>query len=155
MSLRATLLVALGIAVVAGAAAAVVVLVVGSGGKAPLTPAQYVVRASAVCRAYARKLDRISPPDPASTTAVAASVGRALPILEEQAAAVRKIRPPRALQDQVHAFFGRTDRSLGALRAVLEAAKRGDAKAMGPKLGAWFQASDAAQAASHRIGYRC
>jgi hypothetical protein len=154
VSRRATLLVALGIAVAAGAAAVVVVLVVGTG-KASVTPEQYLARASAECRVYARKLDRIAPPDPSSTVAVAASVGRALPILEEQAAAVRKIRPPRALEDQVHAFFARTDRSLGALRAVLEAAKRGDAKAMGPKLGAWFQASDAAQTASHRVGYRC
>ncbi|TML68931.1 MAG: hypothetical protein E6G14_08455 [Actinobacteria bacterium] len=154
MSGRATLLVALGIALVAGAAAAVVVLVAGTG-KASVTPEQYLAEASAVCKVYARKLDRVPPPDPGSTADVAASVGRALPILEGQAAAVRKIRPPHALEDQVHAFFARTDRSLGALRAVLEAAKRGDAKAMGPKLGVWFEASDAAQTASHRVGYKC
>ncbi len=154
MSRRATLFAAFGVAVVAGAAAGVVVLATDTG-KASVTPEQYLAQASAVCRVYARKLDRIAPPDPSATAAVAASVGRALPILEEQATAVRKIRPPHALEDQVHAFFVRTDRSLDALRAVLEAAKRGDAKAMGPKLGAWFQASDAAQTASHRIGYSC
>ena len=154
MSRRATLLVAFGMAVVAGVAAAVVVLMVGTG-KASVTPEQYLAEADAVCKVYARKLDRVPPPDPGSTTAVAASVRRALPVLEQQAAAVRKIRPPRSLAKQVEVFFERTDRSLNALRAVLEAAKRGDAKAMGPMFGDWIDASDAAREASHRVGYRC
>jgi len=152
---RSTLLAVLGVAVVVGVAALVVVLVVGSGDKASLTPAQYLARASAVCRGYARKLDRIPPPDPGSTSAVAASVGRALPVLEQQAAAVRKIRPPRVLAQKVHTFFDRTDRSLAELRGVLEAAERGDAKTMGPKFAAWIDASDASREASHRVGYRC
>jgi len=151
---RATLLLALGLVVVTGAAAAVVVVAVGTG-RAPVTPARYLARASAACRVYARKLDQIPPPNPGSTEDVAASVGRALPILEQQAAAVRKIRPPHALEDRVRAFFERTDRSLGALRSVLEAARRNDAKAMGPRLGSWFEASDAAQTASKRVGYQC
>jgi hypothetical protein len=154
VSRRATLLLALGLAVVAGAATAVVVVAAGRG-KASITPAQYLARASAACRVYARKLDGIPPPDPGSTRDVATSVARALPILEQQAAAVRKITPPHALEAQVRAFFERTDRSLAALRAVLEAARRNDAKTMGPRLGAWFEASDAAQTASKRLGYRC
>ena len=152
---RSTLLVGFGVAIVAGGVGTAVVLVVGSGGKASLTPAQYLARASAVCRVYARKLDRIAPPDPGSTTAVAASVGRALPVLEQQAAAVRRIRPPHALAQKVQTFFERTDRSLAELRGVLEAAKRGDAKTMGPRFGSWIDASDAAREASHRVGYRC
>src|SRR5262249_7270546 len=110
---------------------------------------------SAVCRVYARKLDNIQPPDPGSTTAVVASVGRALPVLEQQAAAVRKIRPPKALEPRVQEYFSRSDRSLSFLRQLLEAARRGDTKTMGPKLVAWIDASDAAREASHRVGYRC
>ncbi len=154
MTRRVSALVALGVAVVAGGAAVVVVLVAGSH-KPSLTPTQYLARASAVCRVYARKLDGIPPPDPGSTTAVATSVGRALPVLEQQAAAVRKIRPPRALAKEVKEFFARTDRSLAELHGVLDAAKRGDAKAMGPRFGAWIDASDAAREASHRVGYKC
>jgi hypothetical protein len=152
---RSTLLVALGAAVVAAAAAAAIVLTVGGGGKPRLTPAQYLARASAVCRAYQRKLDGIPPPTLGSTVAVAASVGRALPVLEQQAAAVRKIRPPKALEKRVHAFFERTDRSLTDLRGVLDAARRGDSKRMGPKFFAWIDSSDAAREASHRVGFRC
>jgi len=155
VSRRATALVALSAAVLAGGVAAAVVLVVGSGHKNSLTPAQYLARASTVCRVYARKLDEIPPPDPGSTTAVTQSVGRALPVLEQQAAAVRKIRPPRALEKKVQTFFDRTDRSLADLRGVLDAAKRGDAKTMGPKLGDWIDASDAARDASHQVGYTC
>jgi len=151
---RISALVALGVAVVAGAAGAIVVLVAGNG-TTSLTSAQYLARASAVCRVYARKLDNIQPPDPGSTTAVVASVGRALPVLEQQAAAVRKIRPPKALEPRVQEYFSRSDRSLGFLRELLEAARRGDTKTMGPKLVAWIDASDAAREASHRVGYRC
>jgi hypothetical protein len=152
---RSSLLVGFGVAIVAGGVGTAVVLVVGSGGKAPLTPAQYLARASVVCRFYQRKLDGIAPPTLSSTVAVAASVGRALPVLEQQAAAVRKIRPPKALAGRVHVFFAHTDRSLTDLRGVLEAAQRGDTKTMGPKFLAWIDASNAAREASHRVGYRC
>jgi hypothetical protein len=152
---RSTLLVALGVAVVTGATAAVIVLVVGSGSKATMTPAQYLARASAVCRFYQRKLDGIPPPTLGSTVAVAASVGRALPVLEQQAVAVRKIRPPKALEERVRVFFQHTDHSLADLRGVLAAARRGDLKTMGPKFFAWIDASNAAREASHRVGYRC
>jgi len=152
---RSTLLVVLGVAVVAGGAGAAVVLAVGSGSKDSLTPAQYLARASAVCRFYQHKLDGIAPPSLSSTLAVAASVGRALPVLEQQAAAVRKIRPPKALEGRVRVFFVHTDRSLADLRGVLDAARRGDTKTMGPKFFAWIDASNAAREASHRVGYRC
>jgi len=151
---RSTLLVVFGVAIVAGGVGAAVVLVAG-GGKAQLTPAQYLARASAVCRFYQRKLDAIAPPTLSSTVAVAASVGRALPVLEQQAAAVRKLRPPKALAGRVRVFFEHTDRSLADLRGVLEAAQRGDTKTMGPKFFAWIDASDAAREASHHVGYRC
>jgi hypothetical protein len=154
VSRRLALLLVLGLAVVGGGAAVVVVAVAGTD-KTSMTSAQYLARASAVCRVYARKLDRVPPPDPSSTTAVAASVGRALPVLEQQAAAVRKIPPPKALAQKVQTFFVRTDRSLAELRGVLDAAKRGDAKTMGPRLGDWIEASDAAREASHRVGYKC
>jgi len=151
---RGRVLLGVGLVLVTGGVAAAVVLVLRSGDES-LTPAQYLARADAACQPYSRQLDRIAPPNPGSTKDVAASVGRALPILQQQADAVRKIHPPRELEQRVLAFFERTDRSLADLRAVLEAARRNDAKAMGPRLGAWFQASDAAQTASKRVGYHC
>jgi hypothetical protein len=151
---RPQLLVGAGLVIVAGGVAGAVVLVFG-GGSGSLTPAQYLARADAACRPYGRQLDHVAPPDPGSTADVAASVGRALPILQHQADAVRRIRVPRQLEQRVRRFFTLTDRSLAALRTVLDAAKRDDAKAMGPRLGAWFVASEDAQAASKQVGFHC
>jgi hypothetical protein len=151
---RAQLLLGAGLALLAGGAAAGLVLAFNGGGSS-LTPARYLARADAACRRYARELDRIAPPDPGSTTDVAASVSRALPVLQEQADAVRSIDPPRELEQRVRRFFLLTDRSLAALSTVLEAAERNDAETMGPRLGSWFKASDDAQAASKQVGFHC
>ncbi len=151
---RRSTLIAGAVLLVAGGTAAGVVLAFGDGAGSP-TPEQYLARAVAVCASYARKLDRITPPDPTSTSEVAASVGRALPILRAQAEAVRRIRAPRELQARVDAFFRRTDRSLAALAAELAAARRHDANAMKARFGEWLAASTAAQEASRRVGYRC
>jgi hypothetical protein len=136
-----------------GVAAGVVLAFRGDGGS--LTPGEYLDRASAVCLSYARKMDAIAPPDPTSPSDVVASVGKALPILQAQADAVRRIRPPRVLEARVRAFFVRTDRSLTALAGQLAAAKRKDLPAMKARFGDWLNASTAAQAASRRVGYRC
>jgi hypothetical protein len=154
MSRRAKLLLRVGFVLVAGGVAAGIALAFHGGGSS-LTPAQYLARADAACRSYGRQLDRIAPPDPGSTSDVAASVGRALPILQKQADAVRKIRPPRELEQRVRRFFELSDRAVAELGAVLDAAKRNDAEAMGPRLGAWFKASDDSRAASKRVGFRC
>jgi hypothetical protein len=142
-----------GLAIAAGVAVGVVL--VFRGGGATLTPEQYLARADAVCARYARRLDGIPPPDPTSAADVVASVGRALPILQAQADAVRRIRPPHELESRVRAFFARTDGSLAALGAELEAAKRKDLAAMKARFGDWLAASTDAQAASRQVGYRC
>jgi hypothetical protein len=144
-----------GAALVLAAGVAAGVVLAFRGGGASLTPEEYLDRASAVCVSYARKMDAIAPPDPTSRADVVASVGRALPILQAQADAVRRIRPPRVLAARVRAFFARTDRSLAALGAELAAAKRNDLPTMKARFGDWLTASTAAQAASRRVGYRC
>ena len=142
--------------VVAGGLAAGIVLAFRGGSTTSLSPGAYLARASAVCQRYARQLDQIPPPDDlGSPAAVAAAVGRALPVLEKQSAAVRAIKPPRELEQSVRRYFVLSDRSLAVLGDALRAAKRNDRVTMGPKLGAWFEASSAAQAASRRLGFRC
>lgn len=141
--------------VVLAAGAAVGVALAFRGGQTSLTAEEYLDRAGAACLTYARKLDAIAPPDPTSPADVVTSVGRALPILQAQADAVRRLRPPRELEQRVRAFFVRTDRSLAALRAQLAAAKRNDIQAMKARFGEWLAASVDAQTASRRVGYRC
>jgi hypothetical protein len=142
-------------ALVAGGAAAAVVLVAGGGGGGGLTPAEYLARASAACTPFARQLDRIVPPDLGSPADVAATVSRALPLLRRQADAVRRIPPPPVLAERVRRFFALNDRALAALAAALDAARRNDRAALGPRLGAWFDAGGAAHEASQRVGFRC
>jgi hypothetical protein len=146
-------------ALVAGGAAATVVLVAGggggNGGGGELTPAEYLARASAACTPFARQLDRIVPPDLGSPADVAATVSRALPLLRRQADAVRRIPPPPVLAERVRRFFALNDRALAALAAALDAARRNDRAALGPRLGAWFDAGGAAHEASQRAGFRC
>src|SRR5260221_4964120 len=58
----------------------------------------YLARANKVCRSYANRLAKIAPPaDPRSFADVERAVGKALPLLEAQAVAVRKVVPPRSL----------------------------------------------------------
>jgi hypothetical protein len=152
--MRRSALIGVALLLVAGGAAAGIAVAFG-GGDTSLTPEQYLARADAVCVSYSRELDRVPPPDPTSTADVASSVGKALPILRAQADAVRRIRPPHELEARVRAFFVRTDRSLAALDAELQAAKRNDAKAMTARFGDWVVASAAAQEASKRVGYHC
>jgi hypothetical protein len=151
---RRSIVIGAALLLVGGGAAAGIAVAFG-GGDSPLTLEQYLARADAVCISYSRKLDRVVPPDPTSTADVAASVGKALPILRAQADAVRRIRPPHELESRVRAFFVRTDRSLAALASELEAAKRNDAKTMNARFGDWVVASAAAQEASKRVGYHC
>ena len=155
MSRRVLVAVGALLALVVAGTAAGIALALRDGGDDRLTSSEYLDRASALCQRYARQLDRITPPDLSSTTDVAASVGRALPVLRAQADAVRKLRPPQELEERVDRFFARTDRSLAALGAALDAARRGDRKAMAPRLGDWIKSSAAAQTASKQVGYRC
>jgi hypothetical protein len=150
------MLLTIGMVVVAGGIAGGIVLAFRGGSTAGLSPAAYLARGSAVCRGYARQLDHIPPPaDLGSPAAVSAAVGQAFPVLRKQAAAVRAIKPPRELERSVRRYFELSDRSLALLDAALAAARRNDRAVMGPKLGAWFEASAAAQAASRKLGFRC
>ena len=126
-------------------------------GKSPeLTPTAYLAQANAACLRYAKRLGRIPPPNDLTSFAdVAASAGKALPVLEAQAAAVRKIVPPRALAARVRVLDALVARSNGFLRAALEAARRRDRPAMGLAFGAWLEASTDAHDAAVKLGFRC
>ena len=156
MSRCARRLTAATLAVAAAGVAAGLALALRGGGAGRPTEAVYLAHSSAVCRRYAARLAGIPPPaDPRSPAAVAAAVGRALPVLEEQAAAIRAIRPARALEERVRRLLGLTDRSLRRLQATLDAAKRRDPTAMGRAFGEWLAASEDAKTASVSLGLRC
>lgn len=125
-------------------------------GSPEITSTAYLARANAVCLRYARQLDRVPPPnDLTSFAAVAASADQALPVLEAQATAVRRIVPPQAMAARVRVLNALVARSNGYLRAALEAATRRDRPAMGLAFGAWLEASTDAHDAAVKLGFRC
>ena len=153
---RRGLALAAALVVVATGVAAGISFAFRSGKSPELTPAAYLAQANAACVRYAKQLGRVQPPhDLTSFADVAASAGKALPVLEAQAAAVRKIVPPRAMAARVRALTALVARSNGYLRAALEAAKRHDRPAMGRALGAWLEASTDSHDAAVKLGFRC
>lgn len=157
MTRRFYALVATVAVLVAGGVATVLTLELGgSTGRRELTPSAYLARVAAVCDRYGRQLDRIAPPsDIAAYGEVASSVGRALPVLRQQTAAIRAIRPPAELRARVERFMALTDRSLVELQATLSAAQRRDLGAMGQGLIRFSLVRDQAKVLAAGIGFRC
>src|SRR5262245_36818966 len=151
---RARLLVIALVAAV-GAAAALAVTTSSRGAKLP-SRGVYLARARAICHEYGRKLDRIPPiQDPTLLGNVIEAADEALPVLREQAARIRALTPPAALQTRIDRFFTLTDRSLETLQAVRDAAKSLDSNNVGAELIRFGKETAAAKRVGSRIGYRC
>jgi hypothetical protein len=142
--------------VVAAGAAAGIVLAFKEGAHVPLTRAAYLSRANAICEAYGKRLDRVPPPlDPASPGAVYESIGLALPLLREQSATIRALRPPEALRANVDRFFALTDRSLRDIERARRQAGRRELFPMVQSLSAFGKSRDAAKRMGRAIGFKC
>jgi hypothetical protein len=122
----------------------------------PLTRAAYLSRANAICEAYGKRLDRVPPPlDPASPGAVYESIGLALPLLREQSATIRALRPPEVLRANVDRFFVLTDRSLRDIERARRQAGRRELFPMVQSLSAFGKSRDAAKRMGRAIGFKC
>jgi hypothetical protein len=153
---RTGLVVALLLGLLAAGAAAGVVLAFRQGGHDRLTRTAYLRRADAICAAYGKRLDRIPPPlDPASPGAVYESIGLALPLLREQSAEIRALRPPSALEANVDRFFALTERSLDDLQRARGQAGRRELFPMVQSLSAFGRSRDAAKRVGRTIGFKC
>ena len=103
---RTVLIFAIAVSLIVSAVAAGVVLAYRATHDAPMTRAQYLAAANAICTRYSKVLDTIPPPnDPAAPGAIYESIGLALPVLRAQAAEVGKLVPPRELEAPVAKFF--------------------------------------------------
>jgi hypothetical protein len=140
-----------------GIIAAVLVLALDGGtGQRNPNRAEYLVRVRAICRHYGQQLDRIPPPaDIATPGEIVTSFGDALPIIEAQESAVRKLRSPHELESSLRTFFVLTDRSIAGLEESLRGARMGDIGMMGRGELRFFRARDKAQLIAHRIGFGC
>jgi len=137
----------------AGIAAGIVLIFSGVSAAAP-TKKQYFARVAAICRTYGPKLDKVPPPtDIAIPGVVASSVGKALPILEAQAAAVHALRPPAQLRAKIERWVALDDRSIAKLRESLRLAREPNLSQMGVAYIQFLQASQAAKHLGQSIGF--
>ena len=149
--------------VVAGAAgAAAAALGVGlwlglsGGGKHQPTSHAYLARVSAVCRSYARRLERVpAPSDPAAYGDVVASVRRVLPLLAAQASAMRDVVSPAGLEPRLDRLFALNRRSIAELRTVLTAARRREAGVVAVGLVRFSALRDRVHALAVAVGIDC
>src|SRR5436190_7007277 len=107
--------------VAAGIAGGLVLTLAGTSEAAP-TKSQYFARVAAICRAYGPKLDKIPPPiDVTIPSEITASVTKVEPLLRAEAAAVRRLKPPRELSKQVARWNELNGRSIAQLATALRA----------------------------------
>ena len=145
---------ALGLAVAGAVAAALVLVFSGGGGK--LTKAEYIAKVNAVCRDYNEKLAGIQAPiGLANLQAIAQSICRALPLVEERAAKARKIEPPDELAPRVRHMFALSDQAIGQLRASRQAALAGKLRDSAVVLGRFLEISGEAHRLALHIGLSC
>jgi hypothetical protein len=142
--------------VVAAAAAVVLVVVLRDEGGEGLTKAEYIARVNAICSAYNRRLAKIPAPlATANPKAIAQSVERALPLVQERADKAKAIEPPPELAGQVERMFTLSDAAVAELRSARVNASKGQLAASARALGRFLSAGEEAHAAAVAIGLNC
>jgi hypothetical protein len=143
------------VAVAALAIAAGIWVAAGDSGGTVDRPA-YLAHVSSVCRTYARKLSRIgAPADVTAYGDVVDVVGRVLPLLRRQAAAMQAVEAPPGLQPRLDRLFAANASAVEALRRALAAARRRDAGGVAKGFAAFSERRDRAHALSAAIGIDC
>lgn len=152
---RRRVLTAVLVLAIATAAAAGVVVVARGGDNSVSTP-QFLAQVHTVCTEYGERLDTIEPPtDLTLAVDVHESLAAALPVLREEAEAVRAIPPPPSLKQDLAEFFDLTDRSLVALEASMRAAGERALYPMATALWRFEDLRDQAKLVATRIGFDC
>jgi hypothetical protein len=144
-------------AAVAAAAALGVGLWLGlAGGKAEPTREAFTAQASAACRSYARKLERVpAPGDPTAYGDVIASLRRAIPLLREQLTSLEALRAPRSLEPRLRTLFALDAQAIRNLQSALAAAQRREAGDVLLGLSRYTAVRDRSHALASAIGIRC
>jgi len=129
---------------------------VACGPDEPLTHAELVERADAICLdafSQVREIGADLPePDDASVEAWADALGRTVPILEAMTSDLEALEPPAADTDGFGALLAAYDRAMESLRKVRVAAEAGDPDGMSqPSEDATLAWADADHVAS-RLG---
>jgi hypothetical protein len=118
----------------AGLALALVAATTGCGeskGGERLTKEEYVRQADAICAKFERELDAL--PEPTTIEEVGRLADQAKPIAREGQAALKRLRPPLDLEEDVDAWLERNQENVDAiddLRAAADDADEAAARAV-------------------------
>jgi hypothetical protein len=141
-------------ALVAVGVAGVIVLASSGPSEAAPTKSQYFARVAAICRIYGPKLDKIPPPiDVSIASELWESAEKVLPILRDEADAVRRLVPPTELREKVTRWIKLNDQSLAKLAATLPAAREKNFQAVQTYYVAFIIRGAKAQRLGHKIGF--
>jgi hypothetical protein len=141
-------------------AASVAALALASAGAAGAAPprahAAYLAHVSAVCRGFARRLERIPAPSaPGAYGDVIASLRRVVPLLRAQVRAMRAVEAPAALLPRLRRLFALDDHGIGSLQAALAAARRRDAGGVATGLGRFAAGREQVHSLAVALGIDC
>jgi hypothetical protein len=152
---RHRLLVGLACAALAIVVAVAIVLIANTGSsKAAPTRAEYLSRIAAICRIYGPKLDKIPPPiDVSIPSEITEAVRKVEPILKAEAAAVRRLEPPRELRTKLAQWNELNRRSIAKLGEALRAAEKTDLRGIQVAYVEFVVTGAKAQKLGHAIGF--
>src|SRR5579859_5639789 len=137
-----------------GVATAIVLTFNGSPASAAPTKSQYFARVAAICRAYGPRLDKIPPPiDITIPSEITASVTKVAPILREESAALRRLKPPRELRAKLARWTKLNDESIAKLGDALKAAKQVNLRGIQVAYVSFVVIGAKAQHLGHEIGF--
>jgi hypothetical protein len=135
------------------AAGAVLAFGTGSSSAAP-TKSEYFARVAAICRYYGPKLDKIPPPyDVTIPALITRSVTKVEPLLRAEAAAMRRLKPPRELRAKVARWNQLNRQSIAHLGEALAAAKNVDLRGIQVAYVTFVVQGAKAQKLGHEIGF--
>jgi hypothetical protein len=142
-------------AVLAAAIAVGIALAFTSGAsQAAPTKSEYFARVAAICRFYGPKLDKIPPPyDVTIPALITRSVKKVEPLLRAEAAAMRRLKPPRELQAKLKRWNELNQQSIAKLGEALRAAKNVDLRGIQVAYVTFVVTGAKAQKLGHAIGF--
>jgi hypothetical protein len=142
------------LALSAAIAVAIVLAFTSGTSEAAPTKSEYFARVAAICRLYGPKLDKIPPPiDVTIPSEITESVRKVAPVLRAEAAAVRRLKPPRELRAQLARWNELNERSIAKLGEALRAAEKTDLRGIQVAYVEFVVTGAKAQKLGHAIGF--
>ena len=122
------------------------------GGDDRLSKAEFVRRADAICARYARRLERVPPPQ--TVADVPSYVERGIPVAEREIAELDKLRPPRQDDAEVARLLAELKTTVAELEHLGTAAAARDRDAVRSATRRVEAASARAAELARRYGFR-